>query len=126
MTGREIERAEKLLPGWENGNPPVRTEEQKRQAEELSCRRMINSILIYWGSCGVQEGSYCYNQYLKKYEQELGQPVVARLCDEQLGVEYTPDFAEDYVPADVSEIIEGAMSRCDEQMGRSDRDIELA
>ena len=33
MTDREIERAEQTLPRWENGKPPVLTEEQKRVEE---------------------------------------------------------------------------------------------
>lgn len=84
MTDREIERMEKSLPRWENGRPPVRTEEQNRIAEELSCRGMINSILIYHGNREIQKGSSCYEQYLREYEKELGSDTVARLCKEQL------------------------------------------
>ena len=84
MTGREIERIEKSLPRWENGKPPVRTAEETRLAEELSCRGMINSILIYHGVDNVRKGTYFYNQYLSEYTWKLGEDTVARLCDEQV------------------------------------------
>ena len=60
MTDREIKQVEKSLPGWENGNPPVRTEEQKRIARALDCREMINSILVYHGPREVQPGAMHY------------------------------------------------------------------
>ena len=84
MTDREIKRMEKSLPGWENGKPPVRTEEQKRLAEELWCRGMINSILTYHQMKDIEPGAYYYGQYLKKYEKTLGSERVRELCEEQL------------------------------------------
>lgn len=84
MTGREIERMERSLPRWENGKPPVLTEEQKSLSRELSCRGMINCILLYHGNYGVREDSYFYNQYLRTYERELGHDCVRKLCQEQL------------------------------------------
>lgn len=41
------------------------TKEDKILEEELSCRNMINSILIYGGTCA--KDSYQYKQYLKPY-----------------------------------------------------------
>ena len=53
-------------------------------AEELSCRGMINSILIYHGAAQVQPSAYYYGQYLKEYEKKLGSERVQELCGEQL------------------------------------------
>ena len=41
------------------------TKEDEVLEEELSCRGMINSILIYGNS--TDEGSYSYDRYLKPY-----------------------------------------------------------
>lgn len=44
---------------------------------------------------------------------------------EQLGVEYSSDYVGSSVSADVQNIIDEAMNRCDVHLGRSDKDIEL-
>jgi hypothetical protein len=73
MTGKQIEKAkdelyfkyygdECRIP--ENLKQPW-TKEDEVLYEELSCREMINSILIYGGSC--EKGGYKYERYLKPY-----------------------------------------------------------
>lgn len=79
MTGKEIEKLKDSLPKWENGKPPVLTEEQKRLDRELWCIEMINSILIYHGSRDIMN-----NEYLDKYIEELGVETVAKLVKEQI------------------------------------------
>lgn len=84
MTDREIKKARETLPKWENGNPPVYTSEEKQLDRELSCREMINSLLIYHGRDGISMDNYFGNRYLSDYVKELGQDTVDRLCSEQL------------------------------------------
>lgn len=44
------------------------TKEDEIFEEELSCRDMINSMLVYGDS--VEKGSYGYNKYLKTYTEK--------------------------------------------------------
>lgn len=97
MTDREIERLERTLPRWENGRPPVRTEEQQRLMEELHCRNMINSVLCYYWPCNLLE-----NRYIAEYAMKLGQETVEGLCREQL-----EDFKKAVVLKDVSRDTDG-------------------
>lgn len=79
MTGKELEKLKASLPKWENGKPPVFTEEQKQLDKELWCIEMINSILVYDGKNNIMK-----NQYLQKYIKELGYKVVENLVNEQI------------------------------------------
>ena len=79
MTEKEIRQVKATLPKWENGNPPVFTEEQRQLERELWCREMINSILIYHGKLGIMN-----DRYLKDYIFELGFKRVKELVDEQI------------------------------------------
>lgn len=97
MTDREIERLERSLPRWKNGEPPVRTGEQQRLMEELHCRNMINSVLCYYWPCNLLE-----NRYIAEYSQKLGQETVEVLCKEQL-----EDFMKAVVLKDVSRDTDG-------------------
>lgn len=74
MTRKELEKLKKSLPKWENGKPPVYTEEQKLLREKISCINMIDSILIYNGSKDIFN-----NRYLKDHIKELGLKTVAEL-----------------------------------------------
>lgn len=79
MTGKEMEKLRNSLPKWENGKPPVLTEEQKQIDRELWCREMINSILIYNGKNNIIN-----DRYLKSYIDEFGIETVERLVNEQV------------------------------------------
>lgn len=74
MTRKELNRLKKSFPKWENGRPPVLTEEQKLLREKISCIEMIDSILIYNGSKDIFS-----NRYLKDYIYLLGIKTVAEL-----------------------------------------------
>lgn len=76
MTRKQIEAIKSTLPRFEE-----RTEEQKQTYKELSCRKMINSILIYSGEPRKENGEY--DKYLKDYVNELGKNKVDELIDEQ-------------------------------------------
>ena len=67
MTRKEIEAAEeKLVKQYHdyetNTNFREPTLEERLAYEELQCREMINSILIYGSS--ANKGSYSYEKYL--------------------------------------------------------------
>lgn len=79
MTGKELEKLKESLPKWENGKPPVFTEEQKQLDKKLWCIEMINSILIYDGKNNIMK-----NPYLQKYIDELGLEVVENLVENQI------------------------------------------
>lgn len=79
MTRKELDKLKKSLPKWENGRPPIYTEEQKLLRKKISCIEMIDSILIYNGSKGIFD-----NRYLKDHINELGLKTVAELVIEQV------------------------------------------
>lgn len=84
MTGRQIKEAKEMLPGrtqvpWREWTP-----EQQRLDRELSCREMINSILLYHGEDGLKRDGFHYDVYLRSYVDELGAETVDRLCEEQV------------------------------------------
>ena len=76
MTGKEIQAAKDLLHMryyGDNARTPdnlirPRLKEDEVFEEELSCREMINSILIYNGSCSKE--SYSYHRYLLPYTRK--------------------------------------------------------
>jgi hypothetical protein len=73
MTAKEIQTAKDLLHKKYYGNGCVRpgvkwSKEDEISEEELSCRNMINSMLIYGDS--VEKDSYGYNKYLKPYTEK--------------------------------------------------------
>ena len=76
MTAKQIQAAKDLLHMRYYGDNPRTPDNLKRQwlkedevfEEELSCREMINSIMIYGGSCG--KDTYEYNKYLKPYTEK--------------------------------------------------------
>ena len=70
MTRKQIEAAErKLVEQYHdyetNTNFREPTHEERLAYEELQCREMINSILIYGGTCA--KDSYQYERYLKPF-----------------------------------------------------------
>lgn len=76
MTEKQIQAAKDLLYMryyGDNARTPdnlirPRLKEDKVFEEELSCREMINSILIYGGNCN--EDSYDYQRYLLPYTRK--------------------------------------------------------
>lgn len=75
MTGEEIKKQEEAL--WtkyygdkcrtrDNLKMPW-SKEDEILMEELNCRDMIHSILIYGSSADVEEGSRDFNRYLARY-----------------------------------------------------------
>ena len=85
MTGKEIDELRNSLPKWENGKPPVLTEEQKQIDRELYGK---NNIIN--------------DRYLKSYIDELGIETVERLVNEQV-----EDFEKATVLKDVHVDYEG-------------------
>lgn len=85
MTGKQIEAAKKLLPHFYD-----RTAQDKLLDDELSCREMINSCLIYGNPTGFyDESTNEFKEYARRYVKDLGAETVKRLWDEQLA-----DFAK--------------------------------
>ena len=97
MTGPEIEKRKTELYSKYYGEKPrtldnlkmAWTKEDETEMEELSCRDMINSCLIYgsdpfhtitkhWYMHG-----YCTRSYMSDYEDVLGKKRVKVLVDEQ-------------------------------------------
>lgn len=83
MTDKQIRDAKNKLPQWKN-----MTDEQKQEYAELSCRDMINSILIYGNKPVKDDGSL--NQYLSMYYKKgestmhyIGEKRVRELIEEQ-------------------------------------------
>lgn len=83
MTAKQIEEAQKALPGFMK---PM-TQQQRCQHDELSCRNMINSCLIYgsarFGFYDPKTGQF--GHYAKDYIKKLGEETVVRLYNEQAG-----------------------------------------
>lgn len=82
MTEKQIEVAKKALPfHFEDMTP-----EQCRQYEELSCRSMINSCLVYgsahYNFYNPQTNQFGY--YAMDYIKSLGDKTVIRLYNEQV------------------------------------------
>ena len=100
MTGKQIEKAQKALPGFMK---PM-TQQQHRQYDELSCRNMINSCLIY----GSARHSFYdpktgqFGEYAKAYIKKLDEETVIRLYNEQAA-----DFSKAIVKYGVYTDIEG-------------------
>lgn len=100
MTEKEIEIAEKALPSYFEDMTP----EQCRQYEELSCRNMINSCLIY-GSAHYHfydPITQQFGHYAMDYVKSLGKKTVVRLYNEQV-----EDFSKAIVETDVYTDSEG-------------------
>lgn len=100
MTEKQIETAKKALPGFLESM----TRQQRRLYEELSCRNMINSCLIY-GSARYNfydptTGEFGY--YAKDYMKQLGKKTVLRLWNEEF-----EDFSRATVKHDVYTDAEG-------------------
>ena len=116
MTEKQIEAAKDTLHKKYYGNGCMCSDnlkqpwskEDKILEEELSCRGMINSILIYGSS--ADEGSYSYDRYLKPYYEgdtwrNKGLITKARVLE--LIEEQKADFAKAIVRANVYEDSEG-------------------
>ena len=80
MTDKQIQAAKKLLNEKHYGDGPYTKdneivpwdEKDNILMEELSCRDMINSILIYSGPEACKSGLYRYERYLKPYTVNAG------------------------------------------------------
>ena len=73
MTAKEIQAIKDTLHkkyyGDECVKPGVKWEKQDEiTEEEMSCREMINSIMIYGGSC--EKNTYQYEKYLLPYTKK--------------------------------------------------------
>ena len=80
MTGKQIEAAKQSLPRFNN-----RTAQDKCIDDELSCREMINSCLIYGNPTAFyNESTGEFQEYARRYVNDLGEETVKRLWDEQL------------------------------------------
>ncbi|MCD7794703.1 MAG: hypothetical protein LUC96_10365 [Alistipes sp.] len=81
MTEKQIEAAIKALPRLLEPRTPA----QSRQLEELSCREMINSCLIYHSARYdfYDPKTKEFGRYAKDYVESLGEETVVRLYNEQ-------------------------------------------
>jgi len=78
MTGKQIEAAKKSLPRFNN-----RTPQDNRIDDELSCREMINSCLIYGNPTAFyDENTGEFREYARRYVNDLGEETVKRLWNE--------------------------------------------
>lgn len=87
MTGKQIEAAKQTLPRLLEKHTP----QQSRLREELACREMINSCLIY-GSARYDfydPTTKQFGQYAERYVKALGEETAVRLYNEQ-----AEDFAK--------------------------------
>lgn len=94
MTDKELEMEMRQLRqnghGWIDGKYHKGTKAQQKREEELSCIRMINSILAY--SCkGYQNAELvmqyeetAYHNYLADYTKKLGRKRVVELIQGQI------------------------------------------
>lgn len=68
MTGTQIQTAKNALPPYKERN-----EEQNLLSKELSCRDMINSIMIYGNiNSPYDERTQTFNHFLDSYVNEDG------------------------------------------------------
>lgn len=75
MTNKQIQAAKEALNRKHYGDGPYVKENEivrwykkdKVLMEELMCRDMINSVLIYSGPDACKPGAYSYEKYLKEY-----------------------------------------------------------
>ena len=99
MTQKEIDAVRATLPSI----MMPRTPEQQRLIDELDCRDMINSCLIYgqgYDFYNTRTGNF--GQYAMRYIKYLGVETVKRLWDEQCA-----DFAKAIVRRNVYQDSEG-------------------
>lgn len=94
MTDKQIEAAKDAIKRSYNTYNTV-TEQQKREYAELSCRDMINSIMIYGNiNSPYNEKDDKLNSYLEKCWQERGMFYVPRKRIIELVREQQQDFAK--------------------------------
>lgn len=91
MTGKQIKKRQDEIyytvykGGVRIGKWNKFTAKQRKELAELSCREMINSILIYNGVLLIsQQRGYSYEQYLKPREEEIGKERMIELINEQI------------------------------------------
>jgi hypothetical protein len=102
MTGKQIEQAKEELNSKYYGDE-CRVPENLKQPwskkdkvleEELDCREMINSILIYGGNCS--KDSYQYKRYLKPFIEgdQWHKVLLSEQRVDELIAEQKADFAK--------------------------------
>lgn len=100
MTDKQIEASKKQLPLHFKDM----TVEQRREYEELSCREMINSCLVYgearYNFYDPNTGEF--GIYAQNYIKSLGEDTVVKLFNEQ-----SADFAKAIVKKNVHQDSEG-------------------
>lgn len=77
MTDKELQKIKDSLPKWDEQN-----EEEKKLDNELSCREMINSILIYGYLNNTVDEIY-ENKYLRGYKKDISEERIKELIKEQ-------------------------------------------
>ena len=103
MTNKQIEAAKRTLPQWDRGTPPQLTSQQKIYEQELSCRGMINSCLIYGQRYSFYDDEKKeFGKYAQDYIKYLGEEEVTRIWNEQI-----EDFSKAEVQHNVHADVEG-------------------
>jgi hypothetical protein len=107
MTGKQIRLAMDAIPhGIKSYHSE--TKQQKREYAELSCREMINSIMIYGNiNSPYNEKEDKLNNYLEERWQERGMFYVPRKRIIELVKEQQADFAKAVVKSGVYTDYEG-------------------
>lgn len=81
MTGKQIEAARKALSGSFSNMTP----KQRQQYDELSCREMINSCLVYGeGYDFYDSNSGKFGPAAERHVKQLGEKTALRLFKEQV------------------------------------------
>lgn len=98
MTDKQIKQAYATIPQY-----PERNEEQQKLYDELSCRDMINSCLVYGESYNFYKPETGeFGMYAQRHIKTLGINTVIRLYNEQC-----EDFAKAIVKKNVHQDSEG-------------------
>ena len=107
MTGKQIRLAMDAIPhGFKDYNSA--TKQQKKEYAELSCREMINSIMIYGNiNSPYNEKEDKLDRYLEERWQERGMFYVPRKRIIELVKEQQADFAKAVVKSGVYTDYEG-------------------
>lgn len=102
MTEKQIEKAIEFL---HNNNGALNEEEKDLMSREISCRKMINSIMCYHGiNAPYNENTDEFDRYLKPYAYQMGGEYErSRFIGKERVLELISEQQEDFRKAEVKE-----------------------